>query len=86
MPMKKLLELFAKLRVWGIPGIADFVTKKIHWRRMAHEFRRLSRLDEGAIREHLSTPFAYEEVPSRIGREQLTVPVCGIMSVCRMRC
>ena len=44
-------EIIAKLRVWGIPGIADFVTKKIHWRRMAREFRRLSRLDEGATPE-----------------------------------
>ena len=44
-------EIIAKLRVWGIPGVADFVTKKIHWRQMAHEFRRLSRLDEGATPE-----------------------------------
>ena len=44
-------EALAKLRVWGIPGVADFVTKKMHWRRMASELRRLSRLDEGAVPE-----------------------------------
>ena len=47
--MRSFREACAKLRVWGIPGIKDFLTKQIHWRLMARKLRRISRLDENAV-------------------------------------
>ena len=40
-------EVYSKLRVWGIPGVTDYVTKKIAWWRQACMLRRISRLDAG---------------------------------------
>lgn len=40
-------EIYAKLCVWGIPGIKDYVTKKVAWWRMAHRLRRIGKLDVG---------------------------------------
>ena len=34
--MGKIAEILAKLRVWGVAGIRDYVSKKIAWRRLAH--------------------------------------------------
>ena len=41
-------EICAKLRVWGIPGIKDYVTKKISWRCMSRRLRRIAMLDMDA--------------------------------------
>jgi len=41
-------EICAKLRVWGMPGIRDYVTKKVAWWRMSRTLRRIAKLDAGA--------------------------------------
>ena len=38
-------EILAKLRVWGIPGAKDYVTRKIAWWRTARRLRRISKAD-----------------------------------------
>ena len=45
--MSKIAEVCAKLRVWGIPGVVDYVAKKIVWHRQSCRLRRISRLDAG---------------------------------------
>ena len=42
------LEMCAKLRVWGVPGIIDYATKKVAWGRMSRKFRSISTLDYDA--------------------------------------
>ena len=42
-------EAYSKLRVWGVPGVKDYVSKKIAWWRQASWFRSISRLDEGSV-------------------------------------
>ena len=41
--MSIIAELYAKFRVWGMPGVCDYVARSLHWRKMARELRRLSR-------------------------------------------
>lgn len=42
-------EVLSKLRVWGVPGIKDYVSKNISWRCMARRLRRISALDVNAL-------------------------------------
>ena len=42
-----IVEIYAKLRVWGIPGIKDYVTKKVSWWRLSRILRRIAKLDNG---------------------------------------
>lgn len=34
----RIKEAFDKVRVWGIPGIIDFVRKRRHWKRLSRKF------------------------------------------------
>ena len=47
--MGKIAEACAKLRVWGIPGVMDYVAKKIAWHRQSCRLRRISKLDAGCV-------------------------------------
>lgn len=49
--MPNITEVCAKLRVWGIPGVRDYVAKKICWPRMSWELSRIARLDGDAVPE-----------------------------------
>ena len=42
-----IVKIYAKLRVWGMPGIKDYVTKKVAWWRMSRTLRRIAKLDNG---------------------------------------
>ena len=42
-------EVLSKLRVWGVSGIKDYVSKNISWRCMARRLRRISALDVNAL-------------------------------------
>ena len=44
-----LFGVIAKLRVWGIAGIKDYVTKKLSWWRMALRFRRMAKENTGVV-------------------------------------
>ena len=37
------------MRVWGIPGIKDYVSRVVSWRRMARRLKRISALDADAL-------------------------------------
>ena len=43
-----IVKTYAKLRVWGVPGIKDYVTKKVAWWRMSRTLSRIAKLDNGA--------------------------------------
>lgn len=43
--MHKPLVLLAKFRVWGIPGIKDYTTKKFAWWKMSRGLRQIAKLD-----------------------------------------
>ncbi len=43
-----VFEIIAKLRVWGVAGIRDFVTKRICWWRLARKLERIAKLDADA--------------------------------------
>ncbi len=40
------VSLARKFLVWGLPGVKDYISKKLRWRRLAKELRSISRLDE----------------------------------------
>ena len=45
--MGGLTEICAKLSVWGIPGVRDYISKKLLWRRLSRYFRKVALLDTG---------------------------------------
>ena len=47
--MGKTAKILAKLRVWGVAGIKDYVSKKVAWRRMGRRFRALSKKDPNGV-------------------------------------
>ena len=42
-------EIYAKLCVWGVPGIKDYVAKKLAWWCMSQTLRRIAKLDNGVL-------------------------------------
>ncbi len=42
-------EVLSKLRVWGIPGVRDYVSKKTSWWCMARRLKQISALDGNAL-------------------------------------
>jgi hypothetical protein len=37
--VSRLNGVFAKLRIWGVAGIKDYITKKVSWWRMVNRLR-----------------------------------------------
>ena len=47
--VSRLNGVFAKLRIWGVAGIKDYITKKVSWWRMANGFRSIAKRDSDAV-------------------------------------
>ena len=47
--VSRLNGVFAKLRIWGVAGIKDYITKKVSWWRMANRFRSIAKRDSDAV-------------------------------------
>lgn len=45
-PIHNYAALAKKFLVWGLPGVKDYVSKKLRWRRLAKELRQISQLDK----------------------------------------
>ena len=45
------MSMVGKLFVWGLPGVKDYISKKLRWRRLAKELRQISQLDKDATPE-----------------------------------
>lgn len=46
-----LKEAFSKIRVWGVPGILDFASKRWRWWCLSRRFRRMSRRESSGASE-----------------------------------
>jgi hypothetical protein len=53
--VSRLNGVFAKLRIWGVAGIKDYITKKVSWWRMVNRLR--------SIAKRCSFPVDYKLVP-----------------------